>query len=131
MCSAVRCDRTGNWVLLQNCHLAKSWMPQLEKIVQEFDEIKATIHEDFRLFLTSFPADYFPVGVLQQSVKMTNEPPKGLRANILRSFEMLIDEDVFEEGCPAKPMEWKRLLLSLCFFHAQVQERRKFGALGT
>ena len=61
-------------------------MPKLEKIVLEFPENQETIHEDFRLFLTSMPADYFPVSVLQNSVKLTTEPPRGMRANLKRTY---------------------------------------------
>ncbi|OQR92667.1 dynein heavy chain, partial [Thraustotheca clavata] len=79
----------GDWVLLQNCHLAKSWMPALEKKVDDL-AVDPSVQDTFRLFLTSFPASYFPVTA----------------------------------------QVWKKLLSSLVFFHAIIQERRKFGALG-
>ncbi|KAH8046934.1 1-aminocyclopropane-1-carboxylate synthase [Aureococcus anophagefferens] len=58
-------------------------------------------------------------------IKMTIEPPKGMRANLIGSYTTLITTD-FVEGVK-RSAEFKKLLFGLCFFHAVVRERRKFG----
>ena len=72
---------------------------------------------------------------LQAGVKVTNDPPKGLRANVLATFarDPLADAAFFEGGAGPRGGEFKRLLFGLCFFHALVQvwlRRRAPLALG-
>ncbi len=145
-------------VCTQNCHLAPSWMPSLERIVESLSPDNTD--DKFRLWMTSMPSQAFPPSILQvcehththrvhllkraskgthtctkqdtqgmyrarytrgrcmresrmcvcvcvcvcvsvcpqASVKMTNEPPEGLKANMRRSLtlEPLSDPEFWE-----------------------------------
>lgn len=124
-----RAQTIGTWVCLQNCHLAASWMPQLEYLWENMDTLNTD--NSFRLWLTSYPSEKFPPSILQNGIKMTNEPPTGLQQNLLRSYNSEpMNDDSFYNGCPEKDKAFTKLLFGICFFHAVVQERRKFGPLG-
>lgn len=79
------------------------------------------------------PTATFPVPVLQSGVKMTNEPPNGMRANLIRTF-MNADEAAWigkEEWTGTdKTHTFRKLFFALAFFHAAILERRKFGPIG-
>lgn len=117
----------GHWVFLQNCHLATSWMASMELIVRNLALGNLRAHTDFRLYLSSMPSHTFPVSVLQNSVKVTNEPPKGLKATLVRSFADM-ERDFFERHTLQE--KWRAMVFGLCMFHGVVLERRKFGPLG-
>jgi len=100
-------------------------MPALEMLCEKLEVMD--LHDDFRLWLTSMPTPKFPIPVLQIGIKLTNEPPKGLKANLARIYVDMKD-NTFQE-C-AKQEAFKKLTYGVAFFHSVIMERRKFGALG-
>ncbi|KAF6202116.1 hypothetical protein GE061_004514 [Apolygus lucorum] len=119
----------GQWVVLQNVHLVKSWLPSLEK---KLESLSIGAHVDFRIFMSAEPASTaaahcIPQGILESSIKITNESPTGMQANIHKALDNFSQETL--ELC-SKEAEFKAILFSLCYFHAVVAERRKFGPQG-
>ena len=121
--------KEGQWVVLQNVHLVKMWLPQLEKEVEKQQD---SAHKDYRLFLSADPAPnvashIIPQSILETSIKITNEPPTGIHANLHKALDNFSQDTM--EMC-SKEAEFKSILFSLCYFHAVVAERRKFGPQG-
>ena len=113
-------------MLLQNIHLTIDWTNgPMEKLV---DKLSEGTHADFRLFLSAEPPPSLERGlaisVLQNSIKLTNEPPEGMKPNLLRAYNNF-SEEMFE-AC-AKQAEFKAIVFALCYFHAALLERKKFG----
>ncbi|WIA37814.1 hypothetical protein OEZ86_014676 [Tetradesmus obliquus] len=128
--------KSGDWVCLQNCHLAKSWMPQLAQLVERLEEAgrspdtEQQLHPSFRLWLTSAPVDYFPAAVLQKGVRVALEPPRGLKPTLLRSYASLPAGCLASCNSCGRGQQWQRLVFVTALLHGLLQERRKFGALG-
>nr|CAJ2469593.1 unnamed protein product [Leishmania braziliensis] len=147
-------QREGAWVYLQNCHVYASWMPQLQVLVESMNPNE--IHADFRLWLTSNPSPSFPPLVLQAGLKLTQEPPMGLRGKVLHTLHSAVVADVWAAAAAAAtdvgnvdandtsdsatPLvglrsgqpspELQRLVWTLAFYHGTLMERRRYRPLG-
>jgi hypothetical protein len=92
--------RRGEWVYLQNCHLSLSWLLELEAIVSKFSP--ETAHKDFRLFLSSMPTTGFPVAILRNSTRITNEPRRApaaaARVDVERGLRVVCEATAVEEA---------------------------------
>lgn len=51
-------------------------------------------------------------------LQVTNEPPAGLKAGILRSYTVIVDQERLER---VETAQWRQLLFALCFLHSVVR----------
>jgi dynein heavy chain len=115
--------RNGHWVILNNVHLMPKWLIELEKKLDEY--AMEGSHEKFRVFLTSDPNNQIPIGILNRCIKLTNEPPAGLKANLKRAWCFFPKEQIEEADS-----KQKSILFGLCHFHSIMMERKLFGPMG-
>ncbi|XP_078609718.1 dynein beta chain, ciliary-like isoform X2 [Branchiostoma floridae x Branchiostoma japonicum] len=119
----------GHWVILQNVHLVAKWLGTLEKKLEKYS---VGSNEAYRVYISAEPAasaasHIIPQGILESSIKITNEPPTGIQANLHKAFNNFNQETL--EMC-ARESEFKCILFAICYFHAVVGERLKFGPQG-
>lgn len=78
------------WLLPpQNIHLVKKWLPTLDKKLELYSLGSS---ENYRVFMSAEPAPtpaghIIPQGILEISIKITNEPPTGMHANLHKSLD--------------------------------------------
>ena len=121
--------KEGGWVMLQNCHLMSSWVPRLERLLEIVSE---DAHKDFRCFISAEPPPIaswknMPESLMQSCIKVANEAPTDIKSNLIRSWDTFSQDSI--DAC-SKPNEMKACLFSLCWFHAVVCGRRRFGQQG-
>jgi dynein heavy chain len=116
----------GDWVLLQNCHLGMNFMSYLDTIISD-EEFLERADPEFRIWMSCEPRQGFPLGLLQKSLKVTNEPPKGIKAGLHKTFSSLVNPEFLER---IDHPNWRTLTYATCFLHSLIQERKKFGSLG-
>jgi dynein heavy chain len=117
-------QRQGHWVFLNNVHLMPKWLHHMEKKLESYAS-QPGIHPQFRVFFSSDPSNNIPIGILDRCIKITSDPPSGLKANLKQAFACF-PRDTFEE----LESRTKGILIGLIQFHAVMVERKKFGTKG-
>lgn len=120
----------GGWIILQNVHLMQSWLPTLERQLEEVATEGA--HDNFRCFISAEPPPLpdmlnIPESLMQSCIKVANEAPSDIQSNLRRAWANFSEDKI--QAC-TKPADFKACLFALCWFHAIVLGRRRFGQQG-
>ncbi|XP_034837309.1 dynein axonemal heavy chain 8 [Maniola hyperantus] len=118
--------KEGLWVLLQNCHLGLEYMVEVMEQFSELEKEPEKVHETFRLWITTEVHEKFPITLLQMSIKYTCEPPSGIKAGLMRTYDSMSQDFLDYSDSPF----YLPMIYTISFLHTVVQERRKFGPLG-
>ena len=117
----VSASKIGGWVLLKNVHLAPGWLVDVEKKLHRLNH-----HKAFRVFMTMEFSPKIPTTLLRMSMKYVFEPPSGIKASLIRTYQGNVNPQRSEKA----PKERCRMHFLLSWFHAVIQERLRYTPIG-
>lgn len=112
--------------MLQNIHLVARWLGTLEKRVERHG---MGSHADYRVFMSAEPAPspethIIPQGLLENAIKITNEPPTGMYANLHKALALFS-----QVPAPCSPRAAPPLLPAPPVLAPQPRGRAPIGAM--
>ena len=112
----------GQWIIFQNVNLVPSFLPTLEKQINEKD--KDDIHGDFRVWMTWCSEDFPPFTLLQKSIVLYCESCRDIRFHS-NNFHYNVSTKAVEN----LNFSQNALFLTLCYLQKVFICRQKFKAL--
>ncbi|KAJ8675957.1 hypothetical protein QAD02_011743, partial [Eretmocerus hayati] len=113
--------KQGSWILLSNLQLALNWLPKLETILRS-PICTVNRNPNTRIWLTTEECSGFYSGLSGLCLKLAYEPPEGVKRNVKRSLQQLLQR--------SSMMNDPKRSLMISWLHAILQERRKFVPQG-
>ena len=119
------------WMLLENFHNTRN----IQDILRHHIRIDQDFHSGYRLWMITEPTDKFPVPELQQCLKLTSEPAGSIREALIEAFTKSTIKEAKcwsgdRQSIGGAERHMSRLLYCLAFFHASLNERCTYGAIG-
>ncbi|XP_025098007.1 LOW QUALITY PROTEIN: dynein gamma chain, flagellar outer arm-like [Pomacea canaliculata] len=117
----------GQWVFLHNAHNCPHLLNSVETLLAESLPASSQTDQTFRLWITMKAlADGIPVRLLQNSIKAVISLPKVMKDSLCRSMSWM-EPDILKQSNRA---EWPVMLHNLCYLHAAIRLRARFGQGG-
>ncbi|KAK3233895.1 hypothetical protein CYMTET_55825, partial [Cymbomonas tetramitiformis] len=121
-------EEHGKWLVILNAEMEVEWLYQLVRVLSAPQELTTAVnmHPDFRVIICvqRHALDLLPGALLTTSVILSLEPPRSIRARLIRNFQALATEkDFFDIGDPSESERWQRHAFGLVLFHSTLNAR--------
>lgn len=120
-----------NWILLENFENTRD----IRGLLRPHITIDQDFHHSYRLWILTTPTPRFPTPELKKCFKLTSTMAYTIRESIHEAFSKGVIKEAKcwtsdRQSIGGAERHMSRLLYCLAFFHASLNERCRYGAIG-